>query len=267
MHAVKHSGSSRITAIGTAIAIVFSAYSLWETSLKRADLSVFVPGVVTYTRDTTASVDIQPSGGFEVLAVPITIANSGARDAPIVALHLDVKNPKTDLSARFEATFIAEPSYFNPAFNADRQRTPFSALVIAGRSAWRGTVIFYPVSYSNGMALTPITKIRAFNQAMDRKYATEMASAGAVRFSQLREKFPNLPEFAELDAYQARVLNQNGKIDVTLRLVGPPPGGWLDRLLDAPLQPITLTLQAPDFDSSNVGAGELVRVRLVNPET
>ena len=36
MHVAKHSGGSRITVIGTVIALVFSAYSLWETSLKQA---------------------------------------------------------------------------------------------------------------------------------------------------------------------------------------------------------------------------------------
>src|SRR5262245_2567131 len=267
MHAAKHFRGSRITATGTVVALVFSAFSLWETSLKRADLSVHVPGVVTYTRDDTASAEVQPTGGFEVLAVPITIANRGARDAAIVALQLDVKNPQTSLSAQFEATYIAEPSYFNPDHRADRQRTPSSALVIAGRSAWRGTVIFYPVSYSNGKALTPIVEVRTFFEAMDKKYATERADVGAVSFRALRQKFPDLPEFAELDAYEARVLNPKGKVEVTLRLVSPPPSGWLDRMLDVPVQPITLTLQAPAFDPRNVGAGELVRVQSVAPGT
>ena len=267
IHATKHSWGGAITAAGAVVALVFSAFSLWETSLKQADLSVFIPGVVTYTRDTTPSVAIQPSGGFEVLAVPVTIANGGARDAAIVALHLDVKNLKTGLSARFEATYTAEPSFFNPEFRAPRTKTPFSALVVAGRSAWRGTVVFYPVSYSNGKALTPVSKIRDFNQEMDKKYRTEMTSAGVVTFRDLREKFPNLPEFAEYDAYVARVLDKNGKVEMTLRLVSPPPSGWLDRVLDAQVQPITLTLQTPDFDPSNVGAGELVRVRSVAPGT
>ena len=35
-HAAMHSGGGRITAIVSAIALVFSAYSLWETSLKQA---------------------------------------------------------------------------------------------------------------------------------------------------------------------------------------------------------------------------------------
>jgi hypothetical protein len=144
------------------VALGFSAFSLWETSLKQADLSVHIPGVVTYARDTTASVETRPSGGFEVLAVPVTIANGGARDAAIVALNLDVKNLKTGLSARFEATYTAEPSFFNPEFKSPRTKTPFSALVVAGRSAWRGTIVFYPVSYSNGKALTPEGQLNGF---------------------------------------------------------------------------------------------------------
>ena len=36
MHAAKSSGGGRITAVGTVVALVFSAYSLWETSLKQA---------------------------------------------------------------------------------------------------------------------------------------------------------------------------------------------------------------------------------------
>lgn len=83
MRAAKHSGGSRVAAIASAIAVAFSAYSLWETSLKQAELTAYVTGDITYERDTTADEYIQPSGGFEVLAVPITIANSGARDAPV----------------------------------------------------------------------------------------------------------------------------------------------------------------------------------------
>jgi len=45
-HVAKHSGGGRITAIGTVIALVFSAYSLWETSLKQAKLEAYVTGVV-----------------------------------------------------------------------------------------------------------------------------------------------------------------------------------------------------------------------------
>ncbi|HWE21585.1 MAG TPA: hypothetical protein VG758_31150 [Hyphomicrobiaceae bacterium] len=38
-HVTKHSLGGRITAIGTVVALVFSGFSLWETSLKQADLT------------------------------------------------------------------------------------------------------------------------------------------------------------------------------------------------------------------------------------
>src|SRR5262245_5625080 len=263
MHAARHSGGGRAAAVVSAVALVFSAYSLWETSLKQADLSVYVPGVVTYARDSAANVEIRPSGGWEVFAVPITIANSGARDAAVVAVELDVKNLPTGLRARFEATYIAEPSYFNPNPDSVRQKAPFSALVIAGRSAWRGTVVFYPVSYSNGKALTPELQVRKLYDAMEVKYANEL-KMGTGFFDDLRKRHPDLPEFAEADAYQAKVLNRGDRIEVTLKLVRPAPTGWIDRLLDAPVPPITLTLEAPNFWP---GSGEIVRVRRVSPQS
>ncbi len=244
----------------SATALVFSGFSLWESSLKQAELSVYVTGVVAYERDLTADEYIQPAGGFEVLAVPVTIANSGARDGPVLALALDVKNPKTGLTARFEGTYTADAAYFANT-GAKRPKAPFSALVIAGRSAWTGTVLFYPVSYSNGKALTPVRTVAAFNDELRKKYASEMGGASSI--SVLREKRPNLPELAELDAYRAKVLNQNEKVEMTLRLIRPLPRGWLDRALGTPVEPVTLTLDMPDIPADRVARGELVRLRNV----
>jgi hypothetical protein len=206
----------------------------------------------------TADEYIRPSGGFEVLAVPVTIANSGARDGVVLALELDVNNPKTGLGARFAATYTADAAYF-AATGTQRPRTPFSALVIAGRTAWTGTVLFYPVSYSNGKALTPKRKVDAFNDELREKFASEMD--GVSSLSVLREKRPNLPEWAEQDAYEAKVFNQNDKVEVTLKLIGPAPGGWLDSALGKPVQPIPLTLDVPDIPGDRIAKGELVRLR------
>ena len=257
VHAAGHSGGGRTAAIASAIAVLFSAYSLWETSLKQADISAYVTGVVTYERDGSASEYIQPAGGFEVFAVPITIANGGARDAPILGLQLDVRNPKTGLSARFEATYTADGAYFANT-GAKRPKTPFSALVIAGRSSWTGTVLFYPVSYSNGKALTPVVKVAAFNNELRKRYAAEME--GRSSLSILRDKLPNLPEWAEQDAYEAKVLNPNDKVEVTLSLIRSAPGGWLDRVLATPTAPITLTLEMPEIPEQRLER-ELVRLR------
>src|SRR5262249_55666170 len=114
-HATRHSEGGRAAAIISAIALVFSGYSLRETSLKGTDLNDYVTGVVTYEGDGTADEYIQPSGGFEVLAVPVTIANGGARDGAVLSLLLDVTNPKTGLTARFEAAYTADAAYFASA--------------------------------------------------------------------------------------------------------------------------------------------------------
>jgi hypothetical protein len=257
-HATRHSGRGRAATVISGMALLFSAYSLWETSLKGADLNVYMTGIITYERDRTADEYIRPSGGFEVLAVPVTIANGGARDGPVLSLQLDVKNPKTGLTARFEATYTADAAYFASA-GTKRPKTPFSALVVAGRTAWTGTVLFYPVSYSNAKALTPVRQVAAFNDELRRKYADEMGGSSSIGV--LREKRPDLPEFAELDAYEAKVLNQSDKVEMTLRLVGAAPSGWLDRVLSRPVQPITLTLDMPDIPEERVTRGELVRLR------
>jgi hypothetical protein len=259
-----HSGGTGPTTIISAIALALSGYSLWETSLKQADLGVYVTGVVSYARDTAEDEHIRPPGGFEVLAVPVTIANSGARDGAVLSLQLDVKNSNTGLTARFEGTYTADAAYF--VAGADkRPKTPFSALVIAGRSSWTGTILFYPVSYSNGKALTPAHKVAAFNDELRKRYATEMGGASSI--SVLRERLPNLPEFAELDAYDAKVLNQNDKIEVTLRVVTPAPSGWLDRVLGRVVQPARLALDMPDIPGDYVAGGDLVRLRTASPSS
>ena len=261
MHAGRHAWGGRITAVGTVVALAFSAFSLWETSLKQADLSVYATGVVTYERDQSDDIRTQPSGGFEVLAVPITIANSGARDGAVLAMQLEAKNLATGLTARFQATYTVDANYFAvTGRSAKRPKTPFSALVIAGRSAWTGTALFYPVSYSDERALTPIVKIREFYQAMRVKYAKEMGDV--VSIGPLREKLPNLPEWADSDAFDARVLTSKSQAEVTLKLITAAPSGWLDRVLHVPVRPITLTFEVPDFGES-MSENELVRVRTV----
>jgi len=261
IHAADHSWGSRITAIGTVVALVFSGFSLWETSLKQADLTAYVTGVLAYERDQTADVGTLPSGGFEVLAVPITIANSGARDGVVLAMQLEAKNLSTGLTARFAATYAVDGNYFAATGKGDkRPKTPFSALVVAGRAAWTGTVLFYPVSYSDERALTPIMKIREFYQAMRVKYAKEMGDV--VSMDPLRKKLPDLPEWADSDAFEARVFTSNGNADVTLKLISPAPSGWLDRTFSTPAAPVTLTLEIPNF-GERMAQNEVVRLRTV----
>jgi hypothetical protein len=87
----------------------------------------------------------------------VTIANSGARDAAVVSLELDAKNPATGETARFGAAYTAGGEYFAPnrgESSSGRPRTPFAALVVAGRSAWSGTVLFYAQDYKKPKLIT-----------------------------------------------------------------------------------------------------------------
>jgi hypothetical protein len=148
-HAVLHAHGG-VTTIVSAIALLFSAYSLWETSLKQAELSLYVTDGVAYTRDPNNEDGAFQAGGYEVLAVPVTVANSGARDAAVLSLQLDAKNPETGDTARFDAAYTAGGEYFAPnrgESSSGRPRTPFAALVVAGRSAWSGTILFYAADY------------------------------------------------------------------------------------------------------------------------
>jgi hypothetical protein len=159
---VEHSGGGRTAAVISAIALIFSAYSLWETSLKQAQLTAYVTDAVTYTRDHLNEDEASKAGGYEVLAVPVTIANGGARDGAVVSMRLDAKDPETGKTARFYAAYTVDARYFAGSGNsAERPKTPFAALAIAGRSSWSGTVLFYSADYKQEKLVKPKTRIDA----------------------------------------------------------------------------------------------------------
>ena len=71
--------------IVSALALIFSAVSLYQTVIKQAQLHVYLPDTINYTRD--------PDGSFEVFVLPITVSNSGARDGLVSAMKLEVRKP------------------------------------------------------------------------------------------------------------------------------------------------------------------------------
>lgn len=89
-------------------ALLASVVSLWESTLKRPDLRVYVTDNIYYLRD--------PWGSYEVVAVPVTIQNSGARDDAVVALQLDVITAG-GTTERFVSTYTAD------AHTSDRAMT------------------------------------------------------------------------------------------------------------------------------------------------
>jgi hypothetical protein len=150
---VFRSDSGRLNAAASGIALLVSGVSLWETVVKQPDLSVFIGDNVSYTRD--------PYGSTEVVVMPITIANSGARDGAVISMRLDVKSSNGQ-SERLDGAYTAEAAYFGASDNVStrqrRPKTPFAPLSIAGRSAFSGVVLFYTMEGREGRVIEPKTR-------------------------------------------------------------------------------------------------------------
>jgi hypothetical protein len=61
-----------LSAVISVLALVFSGYSLRDSSLKAPDLKVFVPPVIQFSAPYNNS-------SFEVIEVPVTLLNDGGR--------------------------------------------------------------------------------------------------------------------------------------------------------------------------------------------
>jgi hypothetical protein len=120
------------------IALVFSGISLYETTLKQPRPVLHVGGIMHYARD--------PVGGADVFAVPLTIANRGARDVVITTLDLRVAEEKATASvaASFASAYVGS----NPA----KENQPFTPLAIPGHNSYTGIVLFYQSDLKNGAA-------------------------------------------------------------------------------------------------------------------
>ena len=122
------------------LALLGSVVSMWETTIKQAEIKLHVSDNIYFTRD--------PWGNYEVLIIPVTLANRGARDGTILTLSLDVKNLTTNQSKRFKSTFTAEARWFSGrddvSANLRRPKVPFAPVSVAGRNAFTGTLLFYP---------------------------------------------------------------------------------------------------------------------------
>jgi len=124
----------------SAMALLGSGVSMWETTIKQAEVRLHVSDNIYFTRD--------PWGSYEVLIIPVTLANRGARDGTILSLALDVRNLATNESKRFKSTYTADAKWFGSrddvSANLRRPKVPFAPVSVAGRGAFTGTLLFYP---------------------------------------------------------------------------------------------------------------------------
>ena len=118
----------------SAFALVISGLSYYESTLRTAELSVYVPPMIHYARDDDS----------DVFNVPITIANDGARTGTVLAMELVVENLRADAlkkSARFYSAFLGD----FPKDEKDPNRS-FAPLSIPGHGTFTETIRFYPMS-------------------------------------------------------------------------------------------------------------------------
>ena len=132
VEATSRGGEGVITAVASALALVFSAYSLYETALRRPDLRAFVPPVIRYS---------QPyNGSFEVFEVPVTVVNLGARAGTVLSMDLEVTNPRTKATRKFYSSDFGRWTMDNA--NALSFR-PYAPISLPGKASSSDSVLFY----------------------------------------------------------------------------------------------------------------------------
>lgn len=117
----------------SAVAVIFSGYSLWDTALKTADLRLFVPRVIYYAAPYTNT-------NFEMIQVPVTLTNEGAQTGTILHLDLAVIDPRTKQTKHF---YAAELGNWSMERTRTRSYTGFAPLSLAGRESRTESIIFY----------------------------------------------------------------------------------------------------------------------------
>ncbi len=146
--------SNIITALASGVALLVSGLSLWETSLKQPDLQFYLGSNLAYTRD--------PWGSDEVFVLPVTVTNSGARDGAVVSLDLDLKTAGGAVE-HFTSAYLADASYFGAnddvSANKHRPKTPYSPIVVSGRTTFSGVVLFYPREPKQKPSVEPKSEI------------------------------------------------------------------------------------------------------------
>jgi hypothetical protein len=133
-HAIEHGSHGGLLAtVLSGFALVISGLSYYESTMKSAELAVYVPPMIHYGRD----------GDNDVFNLPITISNDGARNGTVLNMELEVENVRPDApkkKARFHSAFIGE----YPRDDKTISRS-FAPLSIAGHGTFTETVRFYPM--------------------------------------------------------------------------------------------------------------------------
>jgi hypothetical protein len=180
----------------SAVAVLFSGFSLWDTSLRSADLRVFVPRVIYYAAP-------YQNTNFEMVSIPVTIANEGAQTGTVLHMDLAVTDPRTKQTKHF---YAAELGVWSMERTRTRSYTGFAPLSLEGRSSRTEQVLFY----TRGEDQKPEQLIREVGPYQFTLTAT-MAEDGGLLGSQEPTKPISVTFERELPFYDARAF-ENGTI-------------------------------------------------------
>ncbi len=138
------------------VAVIVSGYSLWQTSLRRAHLRVFVPPLIRYASPYQNSI-------FEVFEVPLTIVNEGARTGTVLSIGLEVKNVKKAISKQFYSAGLG-------AWGMGKVRgeglSPFTPLSLPGRTTHSAVILFYAREDSSVLQVTDEAGLYTFEMSL-----------------------------------------------------------------------------------------------------
>jgi hypothetical protein len=185
----------RAAAVLSAAALAFSGYSLWETSLKSADVHVFVPPVIQFSSPYQNS-------NFEVFAIPVTMTNEGARTGTVLAMELAVTDPRTKQTKRF---YAADFGRWTMEKTRSGAYEPFAPISLAGNTSRTEQVLFYP----RGEEEKPnelVRELGAYNFELSLDVAEEGDQTTKSKGPDVQVKFDR-----DLKFYDARSF-QNGTI-------------------------------------------------------
>lgn len=141
-----HDHGGKLTAAISVVALLFSGYSLWDSSLKAPDVKVFVPRVIQYSSPYNNT-------NFEVFEVPVTLINDGGRTGTILSMEIEATNTKTNETKRFYAADFGRWTMEKTRANGYQ---PFAPISLAGKASRTETVLFY----TNGPGEKPEQLVR-----------------------------------------------------------------------------------------------------------
>jgi hypothetical protein len=195
--AARSRGGGLITVIISAVALALSVYSLWETTLKQADLHVFVPPVLQYSAPYQNS-------NFEMIAIPVTLTNDGAQTGTVLSMELAVTDPRTNATKRF---YSADFGRWTMERTRSGSYQPFAPISLIGRSSRTESVLFY----TRGEEEKPDQLIRETGTYRFTLQLEQAVDSGSFLDRVWRHKPSMLTFERELRFYDARAFN-NGTL-------------------------------------------------------